>query len=49
MPKFDANRLAVLATVLALVVITALAGYRLEIGPTGLKFDRPSGVVSSAD
>tara|TARA_R100000365_G_C2721424_1_gene53842 strand:+ start:396 stop:590 length:195 start_codon:yes stop_codon:yes gene_type:complete len=44
MPKLDANRLAVLATVLALVVITAIAGYRLEIGPTGLRFDRPDAV-----
>lgn len=40
MPKVDVNRAVLLATVVILVVLTGLFGYRLEIGKNGLTFER---------
>lgn len=42
MLKLDGNRIAVLVAVITLVVITAISGYRLEIGTRGLMFERPA-------
>lgn len=49
MTKLDTNRLILVAAVVLLVLIAAGSGYRLEIGPSGLTFERggtdPSGRV----
>ena len=42
MTKLDTNRLILVAAVVLLVLIAARSGYRLEIGPYGLTFERGS-------
>ena len=36
----DKNRLAVLLTLIAMMIIAATSGYRLEIGASGLTFEQ---------
>lgn len=48
MTKLDLNRVVAIIALLALVVIAAMSGYRLEIGPNGLKFERPLATTSMA-
>jgi hypothetical protein len=40
MGGLDKNRLAVLVTVILMMLIAAISGYRLELGATGLTFER---------
>lgn len=40
MTKLDVNRLVLVTALILLVVIAAGSGYRLEIGPYGLTFER---------
>jgi hypothetical protein len=39
MTKIDPNKLAIIAAILALAILSVFSGYRLEIGPKGLKFE----------
>ena len=50
MDKLDLNRGAVLLTVIVMIAIAALSGYRLVIGPSGLIFERAASTsVEAAD
>jgi hypothetical protein len=40
MKGMDSGRLAALVTLILMLLIAAGAGYRLQIGPTGLTFER---------
>lgn len=46
MSKIDVNRLLALMALVAIIVIAAVSGYRLEIGTSGLKFE-PNGPTKS--
>jgi hypothetical protein len=39
MSKIDVNRLLALMALIAIIVIAAVSGYRLEIGTSGLRFE----------
>ncbi|WP_420559772.1 hypothetical protein [Tepidicaulis sp.] len=50
MDKLDLNRTAALLTVIVMIAIAALSGYRLVIGPSGLTFERAASTsVEAAD
>jgi hypothetical protein len=38
--SLNRNRVLAMITILAMLLISALFGYRLEIGPSGLTFER---------
>jgi ABC-type branched-subunit amino acid transport system permease subunit len=41
------NRLAAMLTILAMLLIAALFGYRLQISPYGITFDRSESDISA--
>jgi hypothetical protein len=42
----DRNRVAVLVAILLMLIIAALSGYRLQIGPDRLTFERPNATTT---
>jgi hypothetical protein len=49
MSKLDPNKLMMVLAVITLVVIAAMSGYRLQIGPSGLTFEHSGDADAAAN